>query len=255
MPRGGTLTIGIGRGVPPVTGAGDGGRSHGEFVCVSVTDYRHRHASGRPRAVFEPFFTTKGKGQGTGLGLSMVYGFVKQSEGDIAVESVVNEGTTFRLYFPAAGNDVQTPADRADEGAPGEFPLAPLVIVLAEDDSGVRTATKFILESAGHRVLDAGNGVEALEVLERTPKVDLLVTDIIMPGGLSGRDLAEAASQRIPDLKILFTSGYADGRLSTDDIVAGKSAFIPKPYTRETLIGAIRALVSGGLTSGLQEDA
>jgi len=121
-----------------------------------------------------------------------------------------------------------------------------LPIVLAEDDGGVRTATKFILEGAGHRVLDAVNGVEALAVLRRTPHVDLLVTDVIMPGGLGGRDLAERARAIRPRLKVLFTSGYADGRLSEGDIVAGTAAFGPKPYTKESLIGAIRSLAFGG---------
>jgi CheY-like chemotaxis protein len=198
--------------------------------------------------VFEPFFTTKGKGQGTGLGLSMVYGFVKQSGGDIVVDSVENAGTTFRLYFPAADDAVTVSPDRQKGRTVAEASLPPLAIVLAEDDAGVRTATKFILESAGHTVFEAVNGVEALGILKRTPRVDLLVTDVIMPGGLSGRDLAEEAARLIPSLKILFTSGYADGYLSTGDIVAGMSAFVPKPYTKEILIGAIRSLGFGGVS-------
>ncbi|WP_316977288.1 PAS domain S-box protein [Shumkonia mesophila] len=247
MPEGGALTIGIAPGEPPVSvGAARGGRK-GRFVCVSVQDGGTGMAPDVLERVFEPFFTTKGKGQGTGLGLSMVYGFVKQSGGDIVVDSVENAGTTFRLYFPAAGNAVPEPAARPGGGTPEETPLPPLSIVLAEDDAGVRTATKFILESAGHAVFDAVNGLAALDILKRMPKVDLLVTDVVMPGGLSGRDLAEEAWRLIPSLKILFTSGYADGYLSAGDIVAGISTFVPKPYTKEILIGAIRSLGFGGL--------
>jgi CheY-like chemotaxis protein len=246
MPGGGALTIGIAPGEPPVSaGGGQGGRKGG-FVCVSVRDNGAGMAPDVLDRVFEPFFTTKGKGQGTGLGLSMVYGFVKQSGGDIVVDSVENAGTTFRLYFPAAGDAVTAPAVCQEGGAIADVPLPPLAIVLAEDDAGVRTATRFILESAGHTVFEAVNGVDALDILKRTPRVDLLVTDVIMPGGLSGRDLAEEAARLMPSMKILFTSGYADGYLSTSDIVAGMSAFVPKPYTKEILIGAIRSLGFGG---------
>ncbi|MBE0530723.1 MAG: PAS domain S-box protein [Rhodospirillales bacterium] len=248
MPGGGALTIGIAPGEPPVSeGGGQGGRKR-RFVCVSVRDNGTGMAPDVLDRVFEPFFTTKGKGQGTGLGLSMVYGFVRQSGGDIVVDSAENAGTTFRLYFPAAVDTVTASPDRQKGRAVAEASLPPLVIVLAEDDTGVRTATKFILESAGHTVFDAVNGIEALDILRRTPKVDLLVTDVIMPGGLSGRDLAKEAARLIPSLKILFTSGYADGYLSTGDIVAGMSAFVPKPYTKEILIGAIRSLGFGGVS-------
>lgn len=253
MPRGGALTIGIAPGDPPVTTDPGEYRGQAGFVCVSVRDSGVGMAADVVERVFEPFFTTKGKGQGTGLGLSMVYGFVRQSGGDIVVDSVENEGTTFRLYFPTAADPVPTPAVRREIGESRDMPLPPLTIVLAEDDEGVRTATKFILEGAGHGVFDAANGFGALDLLKRIPRVDLLVTDVIMPGGLSGRDLAEEASRLIPDLKILFTSGYADGHLSTGDIVAGRSAFIPKPYTKETLIGAIRSLGFAGASHRGQE--
>ncbi len=245
MPEGGALTIGIAPGKPPVSAEGGQDGRKGGFVCVSVRDNGTGMTPDVRERVFEPFFTTKGKGQGTGLGLSMVYGFVKQSGGDIVVDSVENSGTTFRLYFPA-GDTVTTPSIRRKDGTIADVPLPPLSILLAEDDAGVRTATKFILESAGHTVYDAANGIEALDILKRTPKVDLLVTDVIMPGGLSGRDLAQEAARLIPSLKILFTSGYADGYLSTGDIVTGMSAFVPKPYTKEILVSAIRSLGFGG---------
>lgn len=253
MPGGGALTIGIASGEPPVPAEGGRGPRKGGFVCVSVSDNGTGMTPDVLERVFEPFFTTKGKGQGTGLGLSMVYGFVRQSGGDIVVDSAENAGTTFRLYFPAAGDSATASAEQREGRALADASLPPLAIVLAEDDAGVRTATKFILESAGHTVFEAANGIEALDILKRTPKVDLLVTDVIMPGGLSGRDLAQEAARLIPSLKILFTSGYANGYLSTGDIVAGMSAFVPKPYTKEILMGAIRSLGFGGASTILPE--
>ncbi|MDX9860654.1 MAG: PAS domain S-box protein [Rhodospirillales bacterium] len=246
MPRGGALTIGIAPGNPPVAAGQDEGAPGADFVCVSVRDSGVGMPPDVVERVFEPFFTTKGKGQGTGLGLSMVYGFVKQSGGDIAVDSVEDEGTTFRLYFPTATDPAAAATVRREDAKNGDMSLPPLTIVLAEDDTGVRTATKFVLEVGGHCVFDACDGFGALDILKRVPRVDLLVTDVIMPGGLSGRELAEEASRLIPDLKILFTSGYADGYLSAGDVVAGRSAFIPKPYTKETLNAAIRSLGFAG---------
>jgi CheY-like chemotaxis protein len=241
MPQGGALKVGVARGNAPISGNGMNGGGKG-FVCVTVTDTGTGMPPDVVERVFEPFFTTKAKGQGTGLGLSMVYGFVRQSGGDILVDSVKNEGTLFRLFFPVAEGEQDDSAEQEATAGDDTAILPPLTIVLAEDDGGVRTATKYILDNTGHRVVDAANGSEALDILKRLPAVDMLLTDVIMPGGMSGRDLATAAQALNPNLKVLFTSGYADGRLSMGDIVPGMTAFLPKPYTKESLINAIRAL-------------
>lgn len=242
MPQGGSLTVRVARGDLPVAGDDGNGRLKRDFVCVTVTDSGTGMSADVAERVFEPFFTTKAKGQGTGLGLSMVYGFVTQSGGDIVVDSVENEGTSFHLYFPVAEGIAAVHGIQTVEGYDDSDVLPSLTMVLAEDDDGVRMATKFILENTGHRVMDAENGVEALEILKRLSDVDLLVTDVIMPGGMSGRDLAEAARAINPHLKVLFTSGYADGRLSMGDIIPGATAFVSKPYTKESLIDAVRSL-------------
>lgn len=239
MPQGGSLTIAIGRGRLPA----EPSRNNGEFVCVSVSD----SGTGMPpevvERIFEPFFTTKRKGQGTGLGLSMVYGFVRQSGGDILVDSVPGDGTTFRLFFPAAAKAIPQVAATADDSRGDEIAELPsLTILLAEDDDNVRSATRMILANRGHRVIQAANGRKAFDILKRRTAIDLLLTDVVMPGGMSGRDLAEAAWTLDPGLKVLFASGYARGILSEDDMEPGRSAFIAKPYTRESLMRAVTSL-------------
>ncbi|MDX9860444.1 MAG: PAS domain S-box protein [Rhodospirillales bacterium] len=245
MPAGGSLTVRVARGQPMAPSGPDGGDA-GNFVCIAISDTGTGMPADVVERIFEPFFTTKGKGRGTGLGLSLVYGFIRQSGGDIEVDSVEHAGTTFRIYLPAA-EKTATEAEAAKPGEGGKHAeeLPPLTILLAEDDEAVRAATRMILTGCGHSVVQAASGHEALEILKRTPKVDLLLTDVVMPGGMSGRDLATAAQQIRADLKVLYTSGHAAGILSDREISSGRVAFIAKPYNRQGLTNALKEVWFG----------
>jgi len=241
MPTGGLLTVRLASSQPMVPSVKDGDGGEQDFVCISISDTGIGMPADVAERIFEPFFTTKGKGRGTGLGLSLVYGFVRQSGGDIEVDSVEHKGTTFRVYLPAARKTLlETDTAKLVEWGGLAKDLPPLTILLAEDDDAVRAAARTLLIGCGHSVVEAVNGVEALEVLKRTPNINLLLTDVVMPGGMSGRDLADAAHELRADLKVLFTSGHAAGLLSEREIASGKRAFLAKPYTRESLIRALK---------------
>jgi len=182
---------------------------------------------------FEPFYTTKEVGKGTGLGLSQVYGFAKQSGGAASIESKVGQGTTVRIYIPRANG--QAAAGAAVDDGIGETSPVSAKILVVEDDPDVREMVVGILSDLGYRTLVATNGPEALAILDRDRSVDLLFTDIVMPAGMSGTELARRASRLRPDLKVLLSSGY------TREPNQLRSArfefpFIAKPY-RPTALG------------------
>ena len=208
----------------------------GDYVVVEVTDT----GTGIPDAIrdriFEPFFSTKETGQGTGLGLSMVFGFAKQSGGNIEVRSEAGRGTNFRIYLP-----------RAEEGGL-QLPLAERVpspggaetILCVEDDPSVRAYVIVQLESLGYKVLVASNAAEALAIADAGAAFDLLFTDIVMPGKLNGRQLAEAMAAQRPSLKVLFTSGYTYDALSRHGRVSSDIRLLVKPYRRAELARMLR---------------
>ena len=243
MPDGGSLTIAASLvdlgteahfyGLEPRAGA---------FVCVSVADDGIGMAPEVALRIFEPFFTTKAQGQGTGLGLSMVYGFVTQSGGEIAVESEEGVGTVIRMFLPIA-DSAQAAAKGGDKTVVPQVDVPPATILLVEDDPAVRDATYVFLKNMGHHVLEAGDGNAALGILRTRSDIDLLFTDVIMPGGFSGRDLAEAARAITPEMKVLFTSGYAAGRLSAEDLRDEHFAFIAKPFSRAALTQVLQRLL------------
>jgi PAS domain S-box-containing protein len=213
----------------------------GNYVMVSITD----DGSGMPKDVlehvFEPFFTTKEVGKGSGLGLSMVYGFIKQSNGHVSIYSEPGLGTTVRLYLPAAAKD------KAEELAPAVAESRNVrgreCILVAEDDPFVRAYAVDCLADLGYRVVSAADGHEALAKLRDHPEVQVLFTDVVMPGGLSGFDLAEKARKERPDIKLLFTSGYA-----LDTLVArGKAdpswTMLNKPYRKQDLAERLRDML------------
>lgn len=180
---------------------------------------------------FEPFFTTKDVGQGTGLGLSMVYGFIKQSSGHVKIYSEEGEGTTVKLYLPrllGAGQALAAVADSVvPEGHRDE------VVLAVEDDDGVRAYTVEALNELGYRVIEAADGPSALKLIQDTPRIDLLFSDVVLPNGMSGRQLADAARRLRPELRVLFTTGYArnaivhNGRLDADVQMIGKPFSLP----------------------------
>ncbi|WP_369678883.1 PAS domain S-box protein [Sinorhizobium medicae] len=209
----------------------------GQYVLITVSDT----GTGMPAEVrehaFEPFYTTKPQGSGTGLGLSSVYGFVKQSGGHVALYSEVGQGTAVRIYLPLV-------TDRREE-AP-ECAAAPSLpkgsgelVLVVEDDQRVRRVTVSRLKQLGYQVLEAGSGPEALSILERTPGVELLFTDMVMPGGMSGADLAAASSKRFPEIPVVFTSGYAAPEIEAQ-AGARVSSWLRKPYTVADLATTLR---------------
>ena len=189
--------------------------------------------------IFEPFFTTKGVGKGTGLGLAVVLGIVKQSEGHVQVYSEPDIGTTFKLYFPAVEEKVSAPKG-IDSGNGGR---GTETVLLVEDEDGVRGLAVLVLQTYGYKVLAAGTGKEALRLVEkRSGGIDLLMTDVVMPG-MGGPELADALHPRFPQMKVLFSSGYTDDAVVRHGLLQEKVAFIQKPYTPVALVKKVRQVL------------
>jgi CheY-like chemotaxis protein len=183
--------------------------------------------------LFEPFFTTKEQGKGTGLGLATAYGIVKQSGGGISVHSILGSGTTFRVFLPRVEEQVDL---SVDERPGAVISKAAKAILLVEDEDGVRALARRVLQRHGHIVHDARNAEEALALcLEYKGPIHLLLTDIVMPGGVSGRELSERLLDLRPQMKVLYMSGYADDLPSHPGALGADAAYLDKPFTSETL--------------------
>jgi len=214
----------------------------GDFVMLAVTDT----GSGMPpdvlERVFEPFFSTKEVGKGTGLGLSMVYGFAKQSGGHVKIYSEVGLGTTVRLYLPkAVGHAASETAPAEPSGVP--TPGRGETILVVEDSDQVRGLVVTQLAELGYRVLEAPDGPRALSLLNGEDRIDLLFTDVVMPGGMNGRVLADAAKRRCPDLRVLFTSGYTENAIVHHGRLDEGVSFLSKPYKRRDLADMVRRVL------------
>ncbi|MEO8278517.1 MAG: ATP-binding protein [Ideonella sp.] len=210
----------------------------GAYVMVAVSDSGDGIAPENLTRVFEPFYTTKEKGKGTGLGLAMVYGFVKQSSGHIAIYSEIGQGTSVKLYLPRM---------RSDQGQPAE-PEARIAtvggsetILLVEDDEAVRSYAQAALRSFGYSVIEAADGASALALLRQNDRIDLLFTDVVMPGGMNGRALADAARELRPALRVLYTSGYTENAIVHHGRLDADAQLLSKPYRRSDLDRAVRA--------------
>jgi PAS domain S-box-containing protein len=239
MPNGGKLVIET-RNVVLDVGHGDfhPELQPGEYVQLSVSDTGSGMRSEVRDRVFEPFFTTKEKGRGTGLGLAMVYGFVTQSGGHITIYSEVGHGTTFHLYFPRAdGASTQPVANVKLAGAPE----ARETVLVVEDDDRVRQLTIRRLKLIGYDVLEASDGTKALDILSTERAIELLFTDVVMPGGISGRELAARARHLKPGIKILLTSGY-EHFVDGEDL--HRFRVLRKPYSQADLVRALREILT-----------
>ena len=219
---------------PPVAGAD---------VMVAISDTGAGMSDEIRKRAFEPFFTTKRSGAGTGLGLSMVYGFVKQSGGHIEISSEPGIGSTVRIYLPKALTDAPS-----EEKSP-ILPTAPAgkeTILVVEDDADVREYVVNVLELLGYSVIEAGDGPSALALLDANNfDVDLMFTDVVLPGGMSGKDVADAAQKDRPDLKVLFTSGYSEDVIVHHGRLDEGVDLLPKPYAQKHLAQRIRQALGG----------
>jgi CheY-like chemotaxis protein len=210
----------------------------GTFACITIQDEGSGIAPELVPHLFEPFFTTKDVGKGTGLGLASVYGVIKQHAGWIEVESAPGHGATFKVFLPT---DPAPPVPRRLPPPPAPLPEGKETILLVEDERALRRLAKNVLERHGYQVLEANSGAEALAVWsEHAREVDLVMTDIIMPGGMSGRILAEQLLEKRKDLKILYTSGYGPDMVGENFNLAEGINFLAKPYHPDRLIRAIR---------------
>ena len=234
MPSGGRLTLGTS---PLTLGPGEADLPAGDYVRLRVSDTGTGIAPDDLQRVFEPFFTTKEKGKGTGLGLAMVYGFVRQSGGQVGISSEPGRGTTVQLDLPRATTPVVAVVPAPAAAVQGGHET----ILVVEDDDLVRLLASAELQAMGYRVVEAPNGVEALRLVEQGQPFDLLFTDVIMPGGVSGRDLADATRRLRPGLRVLFTSGYTEDAFNQPGRPDAGLPLLPKPYRRAELARAVRA--------------
>ena len=213
----------------------------GPYVMLAVSDTGSGMSQEVLDKVFEPFFTTKEVGKGTGLGLSMVYGFVKQSGGHIRIYSEIGHGTTIKLYLPPARGQVE-----AAPTAVAPLPHGNETIMVVEDDALVRNFVTAQLQSLGYRTVGAANGPAALNLIEGGQAFDLLFTDVIMPGGMSGRELAEKVLKLRPGIKVLYTSGYTDNAIVHQGRLDPGVLLLTKPYRKSQLANTRGRALTGG---------
>jgi CheY-like chemotaxis protein len=212
----------------------------GDYVMLSVTD----NGSGMPQSVinraFDPFFTTKPIGQGTGLGLSMIYGFSKQSRGHVSIDSEIDEGTTVRLYLPRfRGEELASPApdvQQLPDALDGE------TVLIVEDDPAVRVLVCAVLGELGYAFVEAWDADSAVPILNSTQRIDLLISDVGLPG-MNGRQLAEVGRQYRPGLKVLFITGYAEHAAVRGGFLDSGMQMITKPFTFDLLTAKVREMI------------
>ncbi|MCJ2036148.1 CHASE3 domain-containing protein [Methylobacterium sp. J-068] len=235
MPGGGRLTIEIGNKVLDAHYAASHAEvTAGDYAMVAVSDTGHGMTPDVVKRVFEPFFTTKPDGKGTGLGLAMVFGFVKQSGGHVKIYSEPGEGTTVKIYLPRAVGAVAASYMRSS--APVELPRGNATILVVEDEPAVREIACAILSDLGYRVLEAADGEEGLRVFgAHAASVDMLLTDVVLPGKVRGRELSERITALRPDVRVLFMSGYTENSIVHHGRLDDGVRLIGKPFKREQL--------------------
>jgi len=231
MPDGGKLTIETANThLDEAYAANHADVTAGQYVMLALSDTGIGMSEATKARVFEPFFTTKDIGHGTGLGLSQVHGFIKQSGGHIMIYSEIGQGTTVKLYLPRLTDDM--PARAASSATSESIPMAQerQLVLVAEDEESVRQGTVKMLEELGYTVLEAEGAEEALELIDRHPDVALLFTDVVMPG-MNGRQLADEAWKRRPDLRVLFSTGYTRNAIVHHGTLDPGVNLIAKPFT------------------------
>ncbi|MES1972432.1 MAG: PAS domain-containing protein [Pseudomonadota bacterium] len=242
MPDGGRLTIEAGTIRIEDRDALERDLEPGEYVTLCVGDTGTGMTPEVIARAFDPFFTTKPMGQGTGLGLSMIYGFARQSGGQVRIHSVVGEGTTMCLYLPHHRGNIHE--DGEARGA-GEAPRSTSgeVVLVVDDEPAVRMLVTEILGELGYAAIQAGDGAEALAILESDARIDLLVTDVGLPGGMNGRQVADAARAVRPDIPVLFITGFAENAVVGDGPLDPGMELVTKPFSMEALAARIRDMI------------
>jgi CheY-like chemotaxis protein len=219
--------------------------ARGQYVAICVTDNGSGIAPEVIARVFDPFFTTKPAGQGTGLGLSMVYGFAKQSNGLARIYSEVGVGTTVKIYLPRHHGESEE--DRP-EGESAELPRAESgeTVLVVDDEPTIRMLIADTLGELGYRAIEAADAATGLKVLESDVNIDLLISDVGLPGGMSGKDMVDAARASRPKIKVLFITGYADNAAITNGHLEPGVQLMSKPFSMEKLAARIRSIIEEG---------
>jgi CheY-like chemotaxis protein len=242
MPKGGKLTVETGNAFLDEYYCGQNDDAHpGQYVLIAVTDTGHGMPPSVAAQAFEPFFTTKAAGQGTGLGLSQVYGFVRQSGGHIKIYSEENEGTTVKLYLPRYYGQVVNQEDNSKAIKLHELQATVLVV---EDDADVRGYVCDALRGLNISVLQASDAMTALDVLAtEAHKIDVILTDVVLPG-MNGRELVDKALSRWPALKVLFMTGYSRNAIMHQGRLDLGVAMLQKPFTQQDLMSKLQEILA-----------
>jgi PAS domain S-box-containing protein len=245
MPDGGRLTIETGNKWLDERAARQQDLPVGQYVSLCVTDTGTGMTQEVIARAFEPFFTTKPLGEGTGLGLSMIYGFARQSGGQVRIYSELGHGTTMCLYLPrhaedAPEDDKPALSSPSQPGGDGE------VVLVVDDEPTIRMLVAEVLAESGYAVIEAQDGPAALRVLESNARIDLLITDVGLPGGMNGRQVADAARVYRPDLKVLFITGYAENAVVSSGLLGSGMFVMTKPFQMEAIATKIRQIIKMG---------
>jgi nitrogen-specific signal transduction histidine kinase/CheY-like chemotaxis protein len=233
MPDGGQLTVETANAVLDEAQAARSGLAPGEYVLIAIRDTGGGMSPEVIDKAFDPFFTTKQSGAGTGLGLSQVYGFVRQSGGHVAIESEVGKGTTVRIYLPRYVGGA-APKLAEDESSPMPTGDGSVTVLVVEDEDGVRAHAVAALRELGYKVFDAAGAADALKVVDAHPEIELLFTDVVMPE-MNGRRLSDQVRQRRPDVRVLFTTGYTRDAIVHNGTIEAGVSLITKPFTLDQL--------------------
>jgi PAS domain S-box-containing protein len=244
MPRGGTLSIRTGLIIVTDEHLRENPEARpGKAVELRVSDTGNGIRPENLSRIFEPFFTTKEVGKGTGLGLAVVHGIVRQHRGWISVESTVGKGTTFQVFIPASEKSAETIRTKASNPAEAEKPKMKTILVV-EDEAVVRELARIILQRAGYQIIEAEDGPTALKIWARQKKeIDMLITDMVMPNGVTGRDLAQRLVAERADLPVIYASGYSQELTAPDFVETERRVFLQKPYMGDQLVALVKRLM------------
>jgi PAS domain S-box-containing protein len=244
MPTGGTLTVETANTWVDDAAARDRDMERGQYVAICVTDTGSGMSAEAITRAFEPFYTTKPAGQGTGLGLSMVYGFAKQSGGQVRIYSELGQGTTVKIYLP---RHVGKSDEQADDAETAELPRAEKgeTVLVVDDEPTIRMLIGDTLSELGYRAIEVADAASGLKVLESDVNIDLLVTDVALPGGMDGKEMADAARAKRPNLKVLFITGYAENAAIANGHLEPPMEVMSKPFAMDKLATRIRSMIEG----------